>query len=139
MLLKNSIEFLEITILRRENPQAEDFWDANWLKAEIKIEVEGFKAHYATNLRVDDFQRFYEQMNDLKKGISQEAKFFTMEDGLSLSCKLQSTGNLMCEGRANNETGNILEFKLLLEGIFIERIINQLDTILKIYPLIGAN
>ena len=57
MILKSEGRFIEIIILHRNN-ESIDIEDANWLDAEIKINVPGFKGLYKANLRAEDFERF---------------------------------------------------------------------------------
>jgi hypothetical protein len=136
MLFKNNADFLEINIIKRSNPNANDYWDANWLDAEIKINVQGFTAHYQTNLRAEDFTTFYENMSTLQQGKANEIKFTTIEDGLYLNCKMKSTGTLVCSGIAKHENNN-LNFNLTLNGALDEGLV-QLQNILKSYPIIGS-
>jgi hypothetical protein len=67
MMLKGESSVIAINILRRSNINTSDYWDANWIEAEIKIQVPGFKAHYGANLRIDDLQRFHESLINLEK------------------------------------------------------------------------
>lgn len=136
MLLKNNSDFLEINILKRDNTDTNDYWDANWLEAKIQIVVQGFTANYETNLRIEDLQRFYEQITKLQENKSQEIEFSTMEEELYLKGKLKSTGILMCDGEANNQTGNILRFKLNLDDMSLNNFAQQLRKILQDYPII---
>lgn len=137
MLLKNDSEFLEIIIIKRMHPEASDYWDANWLEAEIIIEVQGFQARYLTALRTDDFQAFYKQINDLHNNIIDKASFTTMEEGLSLMCTIKTTGTFICVGRARHESGNTLDFTMSFDNHAAAKLTFQLEKILKDYPVEG--
>ena len=50
MILESEGRFVEIIILHRNNLESIDIEDANWLDAEIKINVPGFKGYYNANL-----------------------------------------------------------------------------------------
>lgn len=65
MILKAEGRFIEIIILQRRHPDSMDFEDGNWLETEIRIDVPGFKGLYGSNLRTDDFDRFYTDQRNL--------------------------------------------------------------------------
>jgi len=139
MIIKGqNSELLEINILRRENHHTADYWDANWLNVQVKVEVPNFRAHYATNLRTDDFQRFYDDIMRLKDHKISEVEFTTMEEGLYLNLKLQKTGSLLCAGKTDDHSGNELEFQFTVDNIMLDSLADQLKMILKKYPVIGS-
>jgi len=127
---------LEIKILRRSNTETDDYWDANWLEAEIKIKTNNFMALYGTNLRVDDLQKFYERLTILQNGDIKKVEFTTMEEGLYICCEIKHRGNIICRGIAKNDSDH-LNFKFQTDlgslGIFI----SELKMVLICYPLIG--
>lgn len=55
MLFKSDNESIELGVLRRNNSNTEDFWDANWLQAEARIHLLSFKATCGLTVTVDDF------------------------------------------------------------------------------------
>ena len=79
MILESEGRFVEIIILHRNNLESIDIEDANWLDAEIKINVPGFKGYYNANLRTDDFERFYKDLNKLKTDRFFQIEFTTMD------------------------------------------------------------
>ncbi|MDR2385884.1 MAG: hypothetical protein LBD80_09555 [Tannerella sp.] len=138
MILKGDIGKLEIKVLKRSNSETDDYWDGNWLESEIRIDVPGFNTLYGTNLRVDDLQRFYEKLTDLQSRNINEAEFTTMEEGLYLHCELVANGLIECKGKANNDTGNSLNFRLQTDLASLDIFVNELKMILKSYPLVGS-
>ena len=129
---------LEINILRRNNSQSSDYWDANWIECEIKISIANFNSTYGTNLRVEELQEFYNDLIKLQKGIEKEATFITLEEGLYLKCKIKCTGAVDCIGKATNEIGNNLNFSIQTDLQSLEIFINELKEVLDIYPLKGV-
>ncbi|WP_129713930.1 hypothetical protein [Pedobacter sp. SYP-B3415] len=138
MILKGDIGKLEIRVLKRSNSETDDYWDGNWLESEIRIDVPGFNTLYGTNLRVDDLQTFYKKLTGLQSGNINEAEFITMEEGLHLHCELVANGLIECKGKANNNTGNSLDFRLQTDLSSLHIFVNELKTILKSYPLVGS-
>jgi hypothetical protein len=137
MILKGNMSTLDINILKRSNSETDDYWERNWLESEIRIDVPGFKALYGTNLRVDDLQSFFEKLIALQNGNIKEAEFKTMEEGLYLNCELVVNGNINCKGKANNDTGNSLDFNLQTDLVSLDVFVDDLRTILQSYPLLG--
>lgn len=138
MILIGNDGKLEINILRRSNLEADDYWDGNWLDSEIRIDVQSFKSLYGTNLRVDDLQMFCERLIALRGNKENEAEFTTLEDGLYLHCKLEYNGIINCRGKANNDTGNSLEFRLQTDLVSLDIFIHELEVVLKSYPLVDS-
>ena len=138
MDLKGNLGELNIRIIKRSNTDSRDYWDANWLEAEIKVNVLGFRALYGANLRIDDLQRFYENLLlflDYKKN---EIEFTTMEEGIYLKFTAEVNGEIKCEGIAKNILGDNLIFKFDLDYTTMDIFNNQLKFILNSYPLIGS-
>lgn len=94
MILKSEDKIVEIIILQKSYPEAKEFEDVNWLKCEIRIEVPGFKGIYGTDLRIDDFERFYEEIEEVRLLHSKELKLVTMEDGIYLKGTLDIYGHI---------------------------------------------
>jgi hypothetical protein len=138
MILKGDTGKLEIKVLKRSNSETDDYWDGNWLESEIRIDVQGFNALYGTNLRVDDLQYFYKRLTALQNYSIDEAEFTTMEEGLYLYCKLTANGIVECKGKANNDTGNSLDFRIQTDLASLDMFVRELKTVLKYYPLAGS-
>jgi hypothetical protein len=137
MILKGDIGKLEIKVLRRSNSETDDYWDGNWLESEIRISVSGFNALYGTNLRVDDLQDFYEKLIDLQNNNINEAEFTTMEEGLYLHCESTTNGMIQCNGKAINDIGNCLYFKIQTDLASLDAFIDEIKVVLEFYPSIG--
>jgi len=138
LLIKGrDLELLEIKNLIRTGDSTDDYWDANWLHAEIYIETASFKAHYATPLRTEDFQVFQQQVVCMKNNTAKIIEFLTMEGGFSLLGTLQTNGVIICTGKATDEAGNCLEYRFFIDNIVLDYLNDQISDILKKYPVIG--
>ena len=51
----DSGDFLEIVVGHPTQSDTDDYWDANWISAGIRVEVGAFKGHVAASLRREDF------------------------------------------------------------------------------------
>ena len=138
MILKSESSSVQITILnRRISYDSNDYWDNNWIKSEIKINTQIFRGTYSTNLRTDDFQRFYKDLSDLSKDEIQDIEFTTMEEGLFLNGKLDYTGNFKWNVIAKPEAGYRLSFPMVTDNYSIRILMNEVLKILDAYPVIG--
>ena len=137
MRLTGDLGKLEISVLRRSNSETDDYWDGNWLESRIEVDVRGINVLYSANLRVDDFQRFYESLKALKNGTTKESEFTTMEEGLYLHFQVEYNGSVNCKGKANTESGDSLDFKLQTDLGALDRFLGELGVTLKSYPLVG--
>ncbi|MGO3195376.1 MAG: WapI family immunity protein [Sphingobacterium sp.] len=129
---------IEITILRRVNSETNDYWDGNWLEVEIRIEVFGIKTIYRANFRVEDLQRFYEDLTLLDEKTSEKAEFTTMEEGLYLHINVELNGVVNCIGRADTGSGNRMDFNVQSDLATLDVFIRELKTNLESYPLVGS-
>lgn len=138
MKIKNETSEVQINILRRSNSNTEDYWDGNWLEAEIRIQVRGFSCIYGTNLRADDFEKFYSDILMLNSGNNKEIEFTTMEEGLYLHLTAEPYGRIRCSGKGKDDASNSLEFNFEIDLMSLDSIIAELKTLLKLYPVIRS-
>lgn len=139
MILKSEGRFVEITILRRSFPEHMNYVDGNWLDAEIKIDVPGFKGLYGANLRTNDFECFFKDLEKLQTNQSSIIEFTTLEDGLYLKGILDITGNIQWYGTAKSSWGNsCLTFLIESDYASIDDLFKQTRELLKEYPVIGT-
>ena len=137
MRINNETSEVQINILRASNPESEDYWDSNWLDAEIRIKVEGFSGNYGTNLRTDDLQRFYNDFLASTKAAINEIEFTTMEEGLYLHFERQLTGTIVCRGLGNGNSGNSLTFQFSIDLITYENFMHEVKNAMDLFPVVG--
>lgn len=135
MLFKNDNESIELNVLRRNNCDTEDYWDANWLQAEVKICLPGFNAHCGLMVAVDDFKPFLEQLVSLKTGASKSATFSTIEDEFYLELSTQPNGSLLCEGFVAAHANKLL-FQLVADRTSLDSSVPRVETVVKRYASI---
>lgn len=139
MILKAEGRFVEIIILRRSHPESIDFEDGNWLETEIRIDVPGFKGLYGSNLRTDDFARFYADLKKLSTFQSKGIEFSTMEEGIYLKGILNLIGKIQWNGTAKSLYGNsCLTFIIETDYSSIDDLLRQVQDVLNDYPVIGT-
>lgn len=139
MILNGEIGTFEIEVLCKNNTSSNEFWEANWLHSVVKGSFPGFTFNFNTNLRADDLQRLYKQLNDLVHYKETEAKLLTIEDNINLNFNRIHTGGIKVTGRvtAIDLTGCMLEFKFDSDNPTVERFAIEIKMILEEYPIIG--
>ncbi len=129
---------LKIKILGRENPNTNDYWDGNWLKAEIYLELLGIKVAYATNIRVEEIQAFLEKLVSFYNNDIDKVEFTTMEEGIYLFLQNQKSGVILIKGVAVIETSGKLEFQFSTDILSLEKFYKDLKGNMSQYPLVGV-
>ena len=90
--------------MRRENPEADDYWDANWLVTSIELVVGEIRARVTAHLRSDDLRAFREDLEQLDWLAKREARLESLEGWLTLRIMATATG-LAVEGELVDQPG----------------------------------
>ena len=133
---KETSEFLKISVLNYERIDSVDYWDANWLKTQIKIKVGAFIAEYSAQLQTINFTRFRKDLERLYIELKGVSIFDSLEDWIKLKLTGDGIGHfeLECEACDFPGTGNRLEFTMTIDQTEIPELIRQLTTIIEIFP-----
>ena len=134
----NDSEYLDVKITGRTHP-AQDYWDGNWVNAEIEIDAGGFRGRYGAYLRVEELKSFRDAVARLYSADSKEAKFETMEEQLSIDIVGDGLGHFSadCEALDRAGSGNRLVFSLSFDQTEIPQILKGLDALTREYLVIG--
>jgi hypothetical protein len=133
-------ERLSITVLGREHPGADDYWDGNWVIAAISIAVGGFTGQVRASLRMNEIHRFNEGLKFLNQNLFGAAVLESMEDWITLTVKGESRGRLDVAGELADEAGvgNVLKFQFAeIDQTYIASWISSMDDIEQLFPVIG--
>jgi len=137
-------EYLEVRIHARSRPAATDYWDANWLEAEVEIVAGPWRGAYRAALRADEFGDFRRQLDHLYDEIdAPPARFEAMEPWLRFEVKRSDrAGHVEVRGKAQREpffeAHNVLFFALDLDQTYLPPAIQGLRNIEMAYPVIGS-
>lgn len=131
---------LRVAVLGRSQEACHDYWDGNWIDAEIQLRVGGFSGRITAALRLDEIQSFYEQCKALYDNLHGEACFSSMEDWLSMKIQGDGLGHFeaVCRTMDQAGIGNTLEFILHFDQSEIPGIVSGLETILQTFPIRGC-
>lgn len=117
-----------VSVLDREWPAAQDYWDGNWLTTDISIAVGGFSGRIGAALRVDEFRDFRVQLEAVSSAVAGAATFATMESCMSVELICAANGSVQVAGWIADAPGfgNRLQFNLFgLDQTFLPYLIEQ--------------
>lgn len=137
----NDAEHLSIAVLGREHAGADDYWDGNWVIANISVSVGGFNGTVRASLRMDEIHRFNEGLKFMNQNLFGVAVLESMEHWITLTVKAESRGRIEISGELSDGAGagNVLSFDLAeVDQTYLAGWISDLDDIEKAFPVIGT-
>ena len=138
--ITNGISSVTVFIFGYERLNAEDYWDANWLRCQISLNIPPFKGDFNASILTFEFGSFEQELKTLLALNTKSAKFKCLEGGLSLDLEVKSLGQVIVSGNANinNENNASLAFSFETELGFIERTHREVLQLIKRFPVIGS-
>jgi len=129
---------IRIVVEARENPNAEDVSDANWVSSVVDLTVGPFSGSYAAAFGAGDFVRFAAQVEELAAGKRTEAIFRTAEEGLDLDLRSTRTGAITVSGtaRSTEMVSASLAFKFDVDATAVDTMFRGLCRIVDAFPVI---
>jgi hypothetical protein len=82
-----------IEVAGRMHPNADDFWEGNWLVCPVAVRVGGFRGNIDADLRVEELVRFRDQLASLHGSLKGGA------------VAVAPSGQLTVTGRVTDEPG----------------------------------
>jgi hypothetical protein len=142
---RQSEDHIEIRVLKRTRPQANDYWDGNWVASEIAVDIPPWRATYPAQLRTEEFSRFRDQLREMYEGSGKEASFEPMEPWVRLTLELDALGHIAFAGDAGPEGfgkffGQVrLNFRLtgVMDQTDLPPLIAELDEVVREFPTKG--
>lgn len=135
-------EHLTISVIGRAHPDADDYWDGNWVACAISIVVRELSATLDATLRTDELARFRESLLNLDRDQSGLAVLTTMEQWITLEVRPSPPGQVGVRGElrtAHADSRIGLAFELPLQDrTAVGGWVSQLDGILTQFPVIAT-
>jgi hypothetical protein len=134
-------DHVSIRLLGRLYPDADDYWDGNWLRSSLEIEAGGFHGAVCASLRADEITSFREALEELYTTLSGEALFESMEEWLTLRIAVCGSGGLEIRGTVVDQLGigNELHFEIAgLDQSDLPAIVAALRQAEASYPLLWS-
>jgi len=118
---------------------ASDYWDGNWVDAEVSLQTHGFIGTYWAGLRTDELERLHNELIPLHHSLRGRASLHSSEEWLNID--IEGDGNGHCPMQyvalSRHAPRTALESSLDLDQTYLPPVIEQLARILAIFPVIG--
>lgn len=130
---------LRLRLLGYEYPTSHDAWDANWLRAEIEVQVVSgtgarFTAARATSVQTAELATFRGGLAALDRSLNGKAVLATLEDELEIGIEL-ANGKGEIAGYVRDHLGTQLEFEeVAIDQSYVRRMLRQMDAIVTAFP-----
>src|SRR5467141_993318 len=140
----DSTEHLAVEVLAREHPDKSDYWDGNWLTAQVDVASGPWHGSYRAALRAEEFVHFRDQLQTLfEDREAPPAEFESMEPWLRFEVhRSDRQGHLRVSGRAQTEPSfdspNVLYFVLELDQSFLPGTLEELSGVIQECPVVGS-
>jgi hypothetical protein len=134
----NDSQHLTITLLGRSHPGSEDFWDGNWVRAEIAVVAGGFRGTVGGDLRGEELDRFRDGLMRLNQSLHGEAELATMEGLLRVRVVGDGRGRIAVDFEVWDEAARAtLSGEIADDQTALGPLLRQLNQALLEYPVIG--
>ena len=96
-------DHIAIRILRRMYPQADDYWDGNWIEVEVLVDIRPWRAAYRANLRPRNSQGSGASCRRCTTEPGREPPSSRWNSWLALTIELDPLGHITLMGDAGPE------------------------------------
>jgi hypothetical protein len=131
---------LSLWIDGRQFPDADDYWDGNWLVVRARMETNGARVECdGPLLMTADIGRFRNQLAVMAKTLKGEAALQPLEPDLKVVLKMQSRGQV--EATVEITPDHMTEqhsFTLDADQTYLSALVDSCDAILTRYPIKNA-
>jgi hypothetical protein len=125
--------------LVRAHGDATDYWDGNWVNAEVAVRAGGFRGEYVACLRTEEFRSFRQDLERLYRDLPGRGAFRSMEEWLTVEVSGDGRGHFTGTARFRDRAGdgNLLECVLEFDQSDVPAMVQQLSAIESAFPVIG--
>lgn len=130
---------LKLEVQYRSYPEAKDYWDGNWLKTRIFIKPCKYRGKLYADLRSEEFKNFLAELENIRTGKNNTARFECMEEWLSILVENNTLDTLAINGYVKEclEQKDKQEFSITIPTNDLDRIICELKDLLREFPVVG--
>lgn len=138
-LLGEDNEKVVLEVLSRSHPNSVDFWDGNWIDANIHVDIPGYTVRFVANLRTEELQAFVDELKIMDNKLKGKAILYNMEEYIQLEGEINHFGQLKWKGETCFPVGDgaVLNFRFTSDQSYLKGIIKELQAILTVFPVIG--
>lgn len=130
---------LSITIIGRERPESDSYWDGNWLLATIKVKTDKFSANVSGTVRADELVNLSRDLQLLHDTLEGNLVFTTIEEWISFRIDIDKLGGIRLSGKISDNFLNdtYLIFSIITDQSFLSIPLSQLRQATNKFPVIG--
>lgn len=96
---------ISILFVGRTHPNANDFWDGNWLTCQIKIEIQGFIANFTANMRNNELEELSNSLAKLYNELKGIVEFRPLEPFIQFNFRIDKSGKIRVKCEAQYPLG----------------------------------
>lgn len=136
--LNNGSDHLVLQIHGRTQPNAQTYWDANWLHCTADVSVGEYRGRADWQLRNEDLERFLQALDRLNEPPKGEALLDTLDGWLDVRIVCDGHGHCHAQCQLVNEAEgrDLLDFQLSLDPSILLVLKRQLQDVLDRFPVI---
>ena len=131
--------FVMLDFHHRAYPEAQDYWDGNWVVTRIRAETQGFKVDFTDQVHLGDVVRFYEEVMKMHATLAGEATLAMIEEYLTVTGTLDARGGLHWSAMLAQpfRRDNRLQFTFRADQSYLPDLIQQLEGVLVAFGVRG--
>lgn len=130
----SGLAVIQLTDICRIFPESYDFWDGNWINANVSIDLEYFKAEYPIEFQLDNLVELHRQMLGIYNFEIKRAQFEMREHGLYIEFTVERNGGITCTVEARYDQA-CLGFIYHTDFAEIQKLSHRLEKIAELFPL----
>ncbi len=114
-------------------------WDRNWERTKVTVKSGAFSGNFTADFMTTDFELFKRDLKTLDKDFKGNARLEPLEGHLVVNIAGDGLGHfeVKCKAADYPGFGATLSFVLSFDQTELSRLIHELDTITKAFPIRG--
>jgi hypothetical protein len=133
----SKLKRIEVEVLGYERAPVGEFWDDNWLRAEIQVAAGGFRGHATAEFITSELSKFLSELRPLFETLKGKAEFSTIEEQLKLQLVGDGKGHIALTGEIADQPGigNRLLFAFEFDQSQLGASIHELEQVTSRFPV----
>jgi hypothetical protein len=131
-------EYIALVATGRSSPDADDFWDANWILCAVDVNAGAFRGRVDGMIRAEELEDFARQIDRLVASLDGEARCTTMEGWLDLRLVGDGRGHVsascrLCDHPASHNT---LDCRIEADQTYLPMLVRGLAGLIQSFPVL---
>ena len=132
--------FIRVVPLSRSGHDPADYWDSNWVVADVEVVNGSFRAKVRASLRTDEFQSFRAELAPLYESSSGEARFSSLEAWIEIHVSGDGRGHFAARCEVVDDPGGStrLQTAIHFDQTTLPAVLRGLEAIEAKFPVLGS-